>query len=84
MQAHHYLQTDHALGLFAELLTIARAHVTDPNALRGVQQGMTDLLGDEKTASLIVTLSRKQECPSDAGRHVSSCDRVAPEWACRP
>lgn len=45
-KAHRMVATEHVLGLFTELMQLVRENVTDDDALRAIQRGMTDLIGE--------------------------------------
>jgi hypothetical protein len=45
-KAHRMVATEHVLGLFTELMQLVREHVSDESALRAIQRGMTDLIGE--------------------------------------
>lgn len=45
-KAFQVVSTEHALGLFTELVTLVRANISDPEVLRAIQKGMTEIIGE--------------------------------------
>lgn len=45
VKAHQVVATEHALGLMTELVTLVRANVSDPTALRNIADGMRGIIG---------------------------------------